>query len=49
MNPQLYYEEHKEYLSEKLSAQYDCNTENKIFVVFFLIMIVVALLVGICL
>ena len=49
MLPKPYYEEHKEYLSEKLSAQFDCTTEDKIFVVFFIVIVVVALLVGICL
>jgi len=49
MLPKPYYEEHKEYLSEKLSAQYDCTTESLIFVVFFIVIVVVALLVGVCL
>jgi hypothetical protein len=49
MIPKPYYEEHKEYLSEKLSAQYECTTESKIFTVFFIVIVVIALLVGICL
>ena len=48
MIPIPYYEEHKEYLSEKLSAQYECTTESLIFVVFFVVIVVVALLVGVC-
>ena len=49
MLPKPYYEEHKEYLSEKLSAQYDCTTEDKIFVIFFIVIVTIAVLVGICL
>jgi hypothetical protein len=48
MLPKPYYEEHKEYLSEKLSTQYDCDTESIIFVVFFVVIVVIALLVGVC-
>ena len=33
--------------SLKLSVQYDCTTEDKIFVVFFIVIVVVALLVGV--
>jgi hypothetical protein len=43
-----YYEDHPDQLSEKIKDQYDCDTEDKIFVVFFAVIIVIALLVGIC-
>lgn len=44
-----YYEDHPDQLSYKLTDQYDCTTEDKIFVVFFIIIVAVVLLIGICL
>ena len=44
-----YYEDHPDQLSYKISDQYDCTTEDKIFIVFFVVIVVIALLVGICL
>jgi len=44
-----YYEDHPDQLSEKIKDQYDCTTESLIFVVFFVVIVIVALLVGVCL
>lgn len=43
MIPKPYYEEHKEYLSEKLKDQYDTNKGDMIILIFFAICVLIAL------